>query len=65
MSSTASPAVYRRGRHDGIVAMGGGSALDTGKVIAFMAGQTRGSDPVKVGIHELDALHRRALAGAV
>jgi alcohol dehydrogenase class IV len=34
-------AVFRKGAHDGIVAMGGGSALDTGKVIAFMAGQTR------------------------
>jgi alcohol dehydrogenase class IV len=33
--------VFRAGRHDGIVAMGGGSALDTGKVVAFMAGQTR------------------------
>jgi alcohol dehydrogenase len=31
----------RTGRHDGIVAIGGGSALDAGKVIAFMAGQTR------------------------
>ena len=29
------------GRHDGVVAFGGGSALDAGKVIAFMAGQTR------------------------
>jgi len=32
---------YRAGRHDGVVAIGGGSALDAGKVIAFMAGQTR------------------------
>ena len=31
----------RSGRHDGVVALGGGSALDAGKVIAFMAGQTR------------------------
>jgi alcohol dehydrogenase len=31
----------RSGRHDGVVAFGGGSALDAGKVIAFMAGQTR------------------------
>ena len=29
------------GRHDGVIAFGGGSALDAGKVIAFMAGQTR------------------------
>ncbi len=34
-------AVLRRGHHDGVIAFGGGSALDTGKVIAFMAGQTR------------------------
>jgi alcohol dehydrogenase len=34
-------AVLRAGRHDGVVAFGGGSALDAGKVIAFMAGQTR------------------------
>jgi alcohol dehydrogenase class IV len=32
---------YRSNEHDGIIAFGGGSALDTGKVIAFMAGQTR------------------------
>ena len=34
-------AVFRSGGHDGVVAFGGGSGLDTGKVIAFMAGQTR------------------------
>jgi alcohol dehydrogenase class IV len=32
---------YRAGRHDGVIAFGGGSALDAGKAIAFMAGQTR------------------------
>jgi alcohol dehydrogenase len=32
---------FRAGGHDGVVAFGGGSALDCGKVIAFMAGQTR------------------------
>jgi alcohol dehydrogenase class IV len=32
---------YRTGDHDGVVAYGGGSALDAGKVIAFMSGQTR------------------------
>ena len=31
----------RFGGHDGVIAFGGGSALDVGKVIAFMAGQTR------------------------
>jgi len=34
-------AAYRAAGHDGIVAFGGGSGLDTGKVIAFMAGQRR------------------------
>jgi alcohol dehydrogenase class IV len=33
--------VLRKNGHDGVVAFGGGSALDAGKVIAFMAGQTR------------------------
>jgi alcohol dehydrogenase class IV len=33
--------VMRAGGHDGVVAFGGGSALDAGKVIAFMMGQTR------------------------
>jgi alcohol dehydrogenase class IV len=32
---------YRGGSHDGVIAFGGGSALDAGKVIAFMSGQTR------------------------
>jgi alcohol dehydrogenase len=32
-------AAFRSGSHDGIVAFGGGSGLDTGKVIAFMAGR--------------------------
>jgi alcohol dehydrogenase len=31
----------RSGGHDGVVAFGGGSALDAGKVIAFMAAQIR------------------------
>lgn len=33
--------VFRNGGHDGVVAFGGGSALDTGKAIALMVGQTR------------------------
>ncbi len=34
-------AALAAGRHDGVIALGGGSALDAGKVIAFMAGQSR------------------------
>ena len=33
--------VIREGAFDGVVAFGGGSGLDLGKVLAFMAGQTR------------------------
>jgi len=33
--------VYKSGGHDGVIAFGGGSALDAGKLIAFMKGQTR------------------------
>ena len=41
INMAAGLAVYRAGGHDGVVAFGGGSALDLGKMIAFMAGQTR------------------------
>jgi len=34
-------AAFAAGKHDGAVAFGGGSALDVGKVIAFMSGQRR------------------------
>jgi alcohol dehydrogenase len=34
-------AAFRAGGHDGVVAFGGGSALDAGKLVAFMAGQER------------------------
>ncbi len=37
----AGVAAFRAGGHDGVVAFGGGSALDLGKMVAFMAGQTR------------------------
>jgi len=33
--------VYREGGHDGVIAFGGGSGLDLGKMVAFMAGQSR------------------------
>src|ERR1041385_2261905 len=33
-------AAYRAGGHDGVVAFGGGSALDAGKLIALMKGQS-------------------------
>ncbi len=33
--------VYKQGGHDGVIAFGGGSGLDLGKMVAFMAGQTR------------------------
>ena len=32
---------FRGAGHDGVVAFGGGSGLDVGKLVAFMAGQTR------------------------
>ena len=32
---------FRHGGHDGVIAMGGGSALDVGKAIALMVGQDR------------------------
>lgn len=33
--------VFLDGNHDGVIAFGGGSGLDLGKLLAFMAGQTR------------------------
>ena len=32
---------YKAGGHDGVIAFGGGSGLDLGKMVAFMAGQNR------------------------
>ncbi|WP_170329360.1 iron-containing alcohol dehydrogenase [Ruegeria arenilitoris] len=37
----AGAAAYKAGGHDGVIAFGGGSGLDLGKMVAFMAGQTR------------------------
>jgi alcohol dehydrogenase class IV len=38
---TAGVEAFRSGGHDGVIAFGGGSGLDMGKLVAFMAGQTR------------------------
>jgi alcohol dehydrogenase class IV len=40
-NASAGVKAYRDGGHDGVVAFGGGSGLDLGKLVAFMAGQTR------------------------
>ena len=37
----AGVAAFNEGGHDGVIALGGGSGLDLGKLVAFMAGQTR------------------------
>ncbi|MGF1625775.1 MAG: iron-containing alcohol dehydrogenase, partial [Alphaproteobacteria bacterium] len=37
----AGVAAYLGGGHDGVIAWGGGSALDAGKAVALMVGQTR------------------------
>ena len=38
---SAGVAAYNDGGHDGVIAFGGGSGLDLGKMVAFMAGQSR------------------------
>jgi alcohol dehydrogenase class IV len=38
---TRGVAAYKKGSHDGVIAFGGGSALDVGKAIALMVGQNR------------------------
>lgn len=38
---TQGVAAYKKGSHDGVIAFGGGSALDVGKSIALMSGQAR------------------------
>ncbi|MEH6831688.1 MAG: iron-containing alcohol dehydrogenase [Sulfitobacter sp.] len=40
-NAAAGVKVYCEGGHDGVIAFGGGSGLDLGKLVAFMAGQTR------------------------
>lgn len=38
---TAGIVAFKQGGHDGVVAVGGGSALDVGKCVAFMVAQSR------------------------
>lgn len=52
---------FRNGRHDGVIAFGGGSALDLGKLVAFMVGQSR---PVW-DFEDVDDWWTRADAGAI
>ncbi len=72
---TAGLKIYREGGYDGVIAFGGGSGLDLGKVLAFMAGQTRPvwdfedvgdwwtrADPA--GIHPIVAVPTTAGTGA-
>ena len=33
--------IFIKGKHDGVIAFGGGSGLDVGKAVAFMSGQSR------------------------
>ncbi|MFV0359584.1 iron-containing alcohol dehydrogenase [Tropicimonas sp.] len=53
--------VYRDGGFDGVVAFGGGSGIDLGKVLAFMVGQTR---PLW-DFEDIDDWWTRADAGAI
>ncbi|SLN41492.1 NAD-dependent methanol dehydrogenase [Roseovarius albus] len=41
LNLAAGVAAFNEGGHDGVIAFGGGSGLDLGKMVAFMAGQTR------------------------
>ncbi|MEP3847690.1 MAG: iron-containing alcohol dehydrogenase [Paracoccaceae bacterium] len=41
LNLAAGVAAFKAGGHDGVIAFGGGSGLDLGKMIAFMAGQSR------------------------
>jgi 4-hydroxybutyrate dehydrogenase len=41
INAAAGVKAYNDGGHDGVVAFGGGSGLDLGKLVAFLAGQTR------------------------
>ncbi len=52
---------YKAGNHDGVIAFGGGSGLDLGKLIALMVGQTR---PVW-DFEDVDDWWKRANAEAI
>lgn len=41
INAAAGVKAFNDGKHDGVVAFGGGSGLDLGKLVAFLAGQTR------------------------
>jgi len=57
----ASIDAFRAGDHDGVIAFGGGSGLDLGKLVAFMVGQSR---PVW-DFEDVGDLWTRADAGAI
>lgn len=56
-------AVYNAGRHDGVIAFGGGSALDLGKMIALMAGQR--ADLSVWDLEDIDDWYTRADAARI
>jgi alcohol dehydrogenase class IV len=63
MNMAAGIAVYKTGRHDGVVCFGGGSALDLGKMIALMAGQKK---TLSVwDLEDIDDWYTRADAGKI
>lgn len=41
VNAEAGVKAFKDGGHDGVIAFGGGSGLDLGKVVAFLSGQTR------------------------
>ncbi len=57
----AGVAAFQAGDHDGVIAFGGGSGLDLGKMVAFMAGQTRSV----WDFEDVDDWWTRADAGAI
>ena len=41
LNAASGIAIFKEGKHDGVIAFGGGSGIDLGKLIAFMVGQKR------------------------